>query len=157
MGKLLVIKGADFSENAIENVLNVDIAPFITVSKYYNRGVYSQGDPNRMGTVESIDLSEYIAQGLSIIKITPKTGYNWVGMLSNNASVTGQSGDDSNSKLVYDGTPGAAESWRADSGTGTTINSTFKYLHLGVRKSDNTSFEQVESLASAFVKIELFF
>ena len=64
MGKLLVIKDADFAINGMNLGTSIDIAPDITLTRGYNVNGETSYVPNkRLGTASPVDLSNYIAQG----------------------------------------------------------------------------------------------
>ena len=69
MGKVLIIKDADFSENGIQLGTSIDIASTITLTRGYNvNGQAGSSVANaRTGVVTPIDLSSYIAQGYSVL------------------------------------------------------------------------------------------
>jgi hypothetical protein len=66
MGKILVIKDADFSVNGIQVGDSIDIASSITLNRGYNVNGASTTN-NRVANTSLFDLSSYIAQGYTHI------------------------------------------------------------------------------------------
>lgn len=66
MGKILIIKDADFSANGIQIGNTVDIASGITLTRGHNISG-STTNKKRMGTASHIDLSSYISQGYTTL------------------------------------------------------------------------------------------
>ncbi len=71
MGKVLIIKDADFSANGMPLGTTIDIASTLTLTRGYNM-VGAAGD-NRLATEPNVDLSSYISQGYSILIATIKS------------------------------------------------------------------------------------
>lgn len=66
MGKVLIIKDADFSENGIQVGETIDIASSITLNRGYNVNGESTTN-NRVANTSLFDLSSYIGQGYTHI------------------------------------------------------------------------------------------
>lgn len=66
MGKVLIIKDADFSENGIQVGDSIDIASLITLNRGYN-AVGQSTTNNKVANTSLFDLSSYIAQGYTHI------------------------------------------------------------------------------------------
>lgn len=149
MGKILIINGADFSVNAIEQV-GENIAGLIPVVRGYNRGV-NYADLNRAGTTAAFDLYDYIQEGYVRISVIPVSGMTYVGYISSTnvpSSVT-----DLNSVNIYDG--GAiGMGWTSVAG-GTSIPAGYRYLQLGFKRVDEEDFSNVNYIADSFVVLEL--
>lgn len=65
MGKVLIIKDADFSENGIQLGTSIDIANTLTLTRGYNMvGTAGNG---RLATEPNVDLSSYISQGYRVL------------------------------------------------------------------------------------------
>lgn len=76
MGKLLIIRDADFSANGIQLGESVDIANTLTLTRGYNMvGATGNG---RLATEPNVDLSSYISQGYRVLvaKIKSPTVHN---------------------------------------------------------------------------------
>lgn len=74
MGKVLIIKGADFSENGMQSGTITDITAIFTLTKNYNfGGQMSSSAPNynkTLNLVSPVDLSTYIQQGYTTMILT---------------------------------------------------------------------------------------
>jgi hypothetical protein len=78
MGKVLIIKDADFSENGIQLGTSIDIAGNLTLRRGYNiNGAAASGVANaRLATEPNVDLSTYISQGYTRLVAKMKTPYD---------------------------------------------------------------------------------
>ena len=150
MGKILIINGADFSVNAIEQV-GENIAGLIPVVRGYNRG-RNPSDLNRVGTTAAFDLYDYIQDGYVRISVIPVPGMAYVGYVSSTNDP--DSATDLNSVNIYDGGV-IATGWASVPG-GTSIPAGYRYLQLGFKRVDEADFSNVNYLADSFIVLELF-
>lgn len=149
MGKILIINGADFSVNAIEQV-GENIAGLISVTRGWNRGV-NYADLNRVGTTAAFDLYDYIQEGYVRISVIPVSGMAYVGYVST-ANVP-SAATDLNSANVYDGGV-IGMAWASVAG-GTSIPAGYRYLQLGFKRVDEANFSNLNYLADSFIILEL--
>lgn len=76
MGKILIIKDADFSVNGMSLGEQTDIASTITLTRGYNVNGATTNQPNtRLGTANIVNLSSYISQGYTkLVAVLLTTG-----------------------------------------------------------------------------------
>lgn len=150
MGYAMIIRDADFSENAVSVVNFGDISSIVKLHVGYNRG-NSYGDPNRMGTTEGFDMSTFIAEGYKSITITPKKGFEFIGFLTQKGSIYADIATADDSISLIDDSP-SGQSWIAST---VTHALTYPYLQLGVRKLSNEFFSETEVAANYALEIIL--
>jgi hypothetical protein len=153
MGKKIIIKGADFSANALTpEVLpeKVDITSKFTIVG--NRLAWFPGttSSNTAGNPigYGVDISIYISLGYSSIIVTRKSE-KWI--LKGNTNNQTMSGTDNNCVYANDST---GQSFDQSSYSG-TINSSYPYLFVGLLMSQSSTVYTGSTDLSQYVKIEL--
>lgn len=151
MGYAMIIRDADFSENAVSVVNFGDISSMVKLYIGYNRGNGNENDINRMGTIEAFDMSSFVAKGYKSIKITPKQGFAFVGFLTKERSINANIATADDSISLIDDSP-VGQSWIENA---ITHALTYPFLQLGIKKTNDGIFSETEVAADYALNIIL--
>lgn len=147
----MIIRDADFSENAVSVVNFGDISSMVKLHIGYNRGNGNVLDTNRMGTIEAFDMSAFVAKGYKSITITPKQGFEFIGFLTKKRSINANIATADDSISLIDDSP-VGQSWIASA---IAHALTYPFLQLGIKKTDNGIFSETEVAADYAIQIIL--
>lgn len=153
MGKKIIIKGADFSANAlIPEVLpeKVDITSKFNIVGNRLAWVTNPVPTNVAGNPigYGVDISNYISLGYRRVIVTYKSE-TWVlkGHTNN------QTMSSTDNKCVY-ANDSTGKTWDSESFSG-SINSSYPYLFVGVKMSQSSTVYTGSTDLNQYVKIEL--
>ena len=145
MGKILVITGADFSENGIRVGETLDITSQFTLTRAYNfAGEDSSSDKNKyLNLVTPFSLSSYISAGYTqvTIKKVSESSPHSIAMAFCNSS----RGDLTPPSPTY-GTASVT----------VDLNSSVPYLLVGAYRNDGSTYGSATYAASAIMIITLY-
>lgn len=149
MGKRLIINGANFYENRIEDVVltPVDITDLFVITRGRLPWLKEQKANTRAGNIlaNGVDISTYLAYGYTGIKVT-RFSLSWVAKANQDTTTLRNDMND----CVY--APDATgQTWATTDYQG-TLNANYPYLYIGLLGSSD--FPATINLRD-YVKIEL--
>ena len=146
MGKVLIIKGADFSANGMQAGTITDITSLFTLTKNYNfGGAMSSGATNynkTLNLVSPVDLSAYIQQGYTTMLLTRVS----------------QESPHSIAACNCDSSRGNRSPQTPAYTTGTytlQLNASLPYVLIGVLRTDGNTYGSNSYAASAIMTVQL--